>query len=355
MNEQIKSYLREKRNKLRYYKDLCLLYFFKGKKSNSNDASRIFLIGTEDFGNIGDHHIALSIIGFLHKNFNEKEIVEVTASEYYKKRPWLIRNIKKNDIIIMTGGGNFGNTYIVAQLIRRDIIEFWKQNFKLVMPVTVYYENSDDGKKQLEIDKTFFTKENNIVLITREKKSFDFASQQFECEIILTPDIVLSSSYDESKHRKKTVLFCIRNDKESTIDNSEKKRMKTVLLKFYDSIEEYDTQKDYCISKVERAQEVDKCIKSFQSVSLVVTDRLHGMIFAVITGTPCIVFGNYNHKVRDSFEWIKGIKSVRFVDDALEFENIVSNMIGEDCKKYDPSIFSGFYDKIKKIIMERLK
>ena len=27
---------------------------------------------------------------------------------------------------------------------------------------------------------------------------------------------------------------------------------------------------------------------------VVVTDRLHGMIFCAITGTPCVVFSNYN-------------------------------------------------------------
>ena len=51
---------------------------------------------------------------------------------------------------------------------------------------------------------------------------------------------------------------------------------------------------DYC--KENREQLLKQKIEEFQSAELVITDRLHGMIFSVITGTPCIAFDNLMRK-----------------------------------------------------------
>lgn len=40
---------------------------------------------------------------------------------------------------------------------------------------------------------------------------------------------------------------------------------------------------------------INKYIK-FRECELVITDRIHGMIFAAITGTPCIALSNYKIK-----------------------------------------------------------
>ena len=44
----------------------------------------------------------------------------------------------------------------------------------------------------------------------------------------------------------------------------------------------------------------------FSKAELVITDRLHGMIFSVITKTPCLVFDNKNHKISETYTaWLK--------------------------------------------------
>lgn len=53
----------------------------------------------------------------------------------------------------------------------------------------------------------------------------------------------------------------------------------------------------------------------FKSAKLVITDRLHGMIFCYLTNTPCLVFQNNNHKVRETYEWIKGNKNITLVEE----------------------------------------
>lgn len=45
-----------------------------------------------------------------------------------------------------------------------------------------------------------------------------------------------------------------------------------------------------------RKEALSDLFDQFRSLQLIVTDRLHGMIFAAITSTPCIVFGNFNQQ-----------------------------------------------------------
>ncbi len=42
----------------------------------------------------------------------------------------------------------------------------------------------------------------------------------------------------------------------------------------------------------DRMEELNSKFAEFLSSGLVITDRLHGMIFAAITGTPCIALDN---------------------------------------------------------------
>ena len=57
-----------------------------------------------------------------------------------------------------------------------------------------------------------------------------------------------------------------------------------------------------------------------RGAEVVVTDRLHGMIFCAITGTPCVVIRSFDHKVLEGFRWLKDVPSMKLVEnpDAAE-------------------------------------
>jgi pyruvyl transferase EpsI len=100
-----------------------------------------------------------------------------------------------------------------------------------------------------------------------------------------------------------------------------------------------DTQLDHHVSIDDRALELKRMIDIIRNSELVITDRLHGMIFCAITSTPCIVMSNYNYKVSGVYEWIKDLKYVSFLelDDASSLDYIIRDMLElkrEDCK-YD--------------------
>ena len=64
-----------------------------------------------------------------------------------------------------------------------------------------------------------------------------------------------------------------------------------------------------------------------------VTDRLHGMIFAALTKTPCIVVPNSNYKIKGIYEWLKGLNYISFLEDMDCFEDEVLRLMA--LKEFD--------------------
>ncbi len=334
---------------LRKCRDNAIKILRKFKKSEPHDP-RFFILGTEDYGNLGDHHIAVSVIEFLKRNFPDNEVIEITAIDYYKERKKLIWTIDPNDIIIMTGGGNFGNVYPGAQMIRRDITDTWKDNHKVVMPVTVYYEDNEEGNKNKRTDRSIFTKENNIVLAVRDQASYEIAAGLFQCEVLLVPDIVFASCYTNEEKRSDTVVCCLRSDLESAVDEEFKNLIKNRVSDYFDSCVEYDLQKDHLISKEQREKELKECIQRFKTAKLVITDRLHGMIFSAITGTPCIVIGNYNHKIRSGYDWVRDFEYMKYLEQQKDPDEILKTRFWEKEYEYDSRYFEKRFSDLVKAI-----
>lgn len=46
-----------------------------------------------------------------------------------------------------------------------------------------------------------------------------------------------------------------------------------------------------------------------------VTDRLHGMLFAILTERPCLVFANNNHKIESTIStWLQDTERIKLVN-----------------------------------------
>lgn len=84
-----------------------------------------------------------------------------------------------------------------------------------------------------------------------------------------------------------------------------------------------------------------------------VTDRLHGMIFAYITGTPAIVFSNSNQKVKNCFEWIKDCGYIFYMD-SFDKKSFIVNVDAVMKAKPNKQLFDAkrkeFYNQILNVL-----
>ena len=177
--------------------------------------------------------------------------------------------------------------------------------------------------------------------------SSSFALLLFTENIQRVPDIVLSSSKNDFgviTSERKGVLLCLRSDAERKINDFETDK----IIEYLDSqkldFRKTDMYSDCEVTKENRAECVRKKMQEFCRAKLVITDRLHGMIFAALSETPALVLGNYNHKVSGSFEWIKSLPYIKYADSVEEVLTEIPKMLKIQGCTYDNSVLSSYFD-----------
>ena len=290
-----------------YYK---IRYFFLLKKQMKKNKT-IFLLGTPVHENIGDAAIAYAELKYL-KNILPKDnnIIEVDQNHMIKYLAVLKKVIRSDTRLILHGGGNMGDEWIKEEEERRKVIKAFANNKMIIFPQTIHYQ---DKENLLESAK-FYAKFKNLTIVAREKKSFEILKKHYKNEIILTPDIVLSLksyNYINDIEKRKGCLLCYRNDNEAAMPAQTKRVIENILRKKEIKYSYTDMiSQNQILAEVRKSVIVNK-LKEFAGAQLVITDRLHGMVFCYLTNTPCIVFSNYNHKVLGTYEWIKDVNYIK--------------------------------------------
>ncbi|MDM1073036.1 polysaccharide pyruvyl transferase family protein [Empedobacter brevis] len=330
-------------------KILCKLFVSKGKENfdirgiknriNPNQPT-FFLLQTPVHINIGDHFISVAEIQFLENNFKNYNIIEIQEDivdvflEYGRKL------VKPQDRILIHGGGNLGNEYLHHENLRREIIQIFSKNKIIILPQTIHFSNDEIGEKELEKSISIYAKHSDLVICAREEKSYDFAKKSFENKVLLIPDIVLQYVLPEvlinDSVKKETAIAVLRSDRESILNEENRNFIIHTLSDKYKHVFKTDMfceNKEVVINNSTIRQKlIDEKLTLFRNSNLVVTDRLHGMIVSAITGVPCIAIGNYNHKIIESFKWIKLSTNTLFIQDIsdlpkamLDLEELVKN------------------------------
>lgn len=308
--------------------------------------TKILIIGVADYNNLGDHAIGYAQRLFLNSisiDTQKYEIIEVPLNTPFNH---ISKIINPNDVILITGGGNLGTKYEFLNDLYLPIIKKFPKNKKLFFPQSYTFDAKYDTSKSIKKIKNIFSKSaNNLTITARESKSYKLFKDTFpDNNVILTPDIVLSLDQNKNKNKtnKSDIIMLMRSDSEKTLDeNIEKQIINKLSSKYKITID--DTVVPDLISHKDRLYNLNKTWTKIKGNKLVITDRLHGMIFAQITGTPCIVFDNYNNKIKMTCEdWLNDMDHIRFINpneikNSTDFVKIASDLMSKSTKKFNTS------------------
>lgn len=313
---------------------------------------KIILFDLPTYGNVGDLAIAIAEEKFIKENLPQYEYRGIFDREVDHGIEKMKNEMNSEDVILLTGGGNLGDEYLFIEERRRKIISSFPNNKIIIMPQTIYFSNTEKGMKELEETKKIYNNHKNLTVVAREKVSFDKMKKEFSnVNVILTPDIVMYLN-EKQTYKRKGVVMVMRDDLEKTLTMKEIEKIKSEVLKKFNNIITIDTHiGDGEIYDTDRREIVFKeKIEEFQKAQLVITDRLHGMIFAAITGTPCIAISNYNHKIESSFEWLRTQNYIKFLKDVKEIENAIKELTGLGTCEYNNEFALKEYNKILDVI-----
>lgn len=325
-------------------------YIKKAFKKSKN--RRIVLIGSPIHGNLGDHAISIAEKRML-ENLVDYDFIEIPGYYYKFVKKMLERFINKEDIILITGGGFIGTLWPDEQDMVNSIIENFSNNRVIILPQTFYFSNDSMGKEELDKMQELIKKHHDIHIFARERKSYDFCMEHFGFAntIDLVPDMVLSFNFMKSIIHRSDVLLCFRSDKEKTISDLDLNNLYDDLKTYNLIIKRTDTVINHGISLRKRNNYFVEKLLEFQQCKLVITDRLHGMLFAAITGTPCIAVDNSSHKVKGVYEWLKSLEYIVFIDKIDKVNSIIEKLLEFKEVKYDLNIkYKNYFNKIKKLI-----
>ncbi|QOL36729.1 polysaccharide pyruvyl transferase family protein [Bifidobacterium subtile] len=88
----------------------------------------------------------------------------------------------------------------------------------------------------------------------------------------------------------------------------------------------------------------------FRKARLVITDRLHGMIFSAITGTPCIALNNSNGKVGMEYFWLQDLPYITFAEDVDALESLLPDMMNIADTHYPAEYFMRKFDSLTDLL-----
>jgi exopolysaccharide biosynthesis predicted pyruvyltransferase EpsI/nitroreductase len=307
-----------------------------------NEERTLFWVGCfgPEMHSVGDHAQTLAVQKFLSDHFSDYKVVRFyrdEVDEFFKCK------VKSDDLIFIHSSGDFGDlSYSNWHKTRKKMIASFP-NVKIVqLPVTVFYRSS----ASFEEDKIFFSNRPNLLILTRTKKDAELLEANFDCHVRFFPDFAFYLKPKQKETSRSGVLAIIRSDLESQFKIKsadtlmragfrtsnlvgrivrkgclwlfykpywfyKHQRVKRYLKKKYGNV----TFRDLQISNVDltdanRETYIDSVFQEYQKYELVVTDRFHGAVFAILNKTPFLTMPEFighklegaNDAVTDNYE-----------------------------------------------------
>lgn len=317
----------------------------------SRGEERVLILGTPEYHNLGDHAIAYAQERFAARFFPEKRLISVTEREISAQWRCLKQNVAPDDILLLQGGGNMGDAYGSIEELRLKILKGFPDNRTVLMPQTVHFTDRPEAVRLKKRMQAVYGVHRRLLLTARERTSYGRMKEYFpDCPVALCPDIVMSLCIqkDIPAVERKGILLLLRTDAEGLLNVGQLLEVKKLCGRYTDRAVMAETSISHGVPGDRRMEELRAKWSQLAGAGLVITDRLHGMIFSAITGTPCIVLANYNHKVAESFEWLKGLGYVHFCGDFSMLPGLLEEVWKETAAPhvYDDSAIREYYEQL---------
>jgi exopolysaccharide biosynthesis predicted pyruvyltransferase EpsI len=310
-------------------------------------SERICIIDPPGYANVGDSAIFLGELAFLRRNFPDARIDFFDTGNY---TPPCDRFIRDSSVILLQGGGNFGEIWPRHHAIRMAVLSRFPGR-----PI-VQFPQSISFRTRAGIDATAraIEQQGNFTLLVRDRKSQAFAEAHFPCTTILCPDMAFALG-DIEREAPSLDFFCLlRRDKEVVIDHS---RLLQVLAELGGSL----GVEDWIEAPGSRLGQWDKTLgrtwrrfpwaightRSFafrlreryarerlafglgllSKGSMVITDRLHAHVLCCLLGVRHLLFDSLDGKVSALYgAWTKGTQHARLVSSVDQVAGLVHEL-----------------------------
>lgn len=289
------------------------------------------LYGLPNYANVGDLLIWEGILEFL-KKVPFKCKGECAWNEYPTNPS------AEDSIILIQGGGYFGDVWRKAWEYVLDGIRPYRDNKIIILPMSIYYE--DDSLRQADAD--YLAGFKDLIICTRDEASFHCAKTYFRNQVLLVPDMAwhIGRNYLSRWMRPSSgkVLLLKRTDKELESEdicipgiNADVHDWPTIesLTPSEIRFKKYIRLVDKCQRKLPRVRSLLQGLKNksfdfyyrnqinsrgisfISSYETIYTTRLHALILSVLLGKEVYLIDNSYGKLSACYKtWLKDVDRV---------------------------------------------
>jgi len=316
----------------------------------------IYLLCVPEHKNLGDHAIAQATEEYLSAILPcDTALHQLTHAAQKKHFSCMRKYLNREDVLLINGGGNMGVEWFFYESMTREIISNFPDNRVVIMPQTMFYGDSERGKAELARSVVIYSAHPDLHLFAREKTSYELMKKTYtKNHVYLAPDMVLAMSRTLPRRERSGILLCLRDDPERNLTDADTGKIAETARRFDTDIRFTDTvvTGKQTIALDARNDAIEEMLDQFRRSRLVVTDRLHGMVFAAITGTPCIATGNYNHKVSGVYEWICGLDYIEYCSPTENLEHVMGLLLSLGERSYDEKVLVPLYEQLRQVVLK---
>ncbi len=173
-------------------------------------ASRCALLGYPNHRNPGDHAIWLAAKQLLRQL--EVEVVYVCDWQTYSREA-LTTAVDSGAVILLTGGGNFGDLWPRTQGLRERVLADFRGVPTVQLPQSVQFDDAENRER----NRLLLERHGSVTLMLRDRASLERAQQWFAVPAQLVPDLALRRPVPASGSEAPVseIVWVARRDKES--------------------------------------------------------------------------------------------------------------------------------------------
>lgn len=273
------------------------------------------------------------------------------------------RPIDKKTVILLQGGGNFGDLWYGPHDFRKNIIYHYPDNKIIILPQTVYYIS----RKTLIKDAILFHAHKHLTICARDLFSYKLLKRNcFAKNIVCVPDMAFfidqNTLLPSINNKTNLNLYLKRCDKELSEYNKTNKYIENscdvhdwptyekedTVLKHLQFLIDKKKDFDQYAEEVFRKHMVQTGVDFLSMYNNIYTTRLHACILSILLDKDVTMFNNsYGKNYYFYNSWLKNIQGVNLIGEqsnVLSIKDIICIVLSRMCVFFDEI---GLWKKIK--------
>ena len=252
----------------------------------------VALLDVPDHTNVGDHAITVGELAALRRGGHRLAHVSAIATGDLDRAASRVNG----GTVLLHGGGNLGDFWPTHQEYREHVLDRFKGHKVVQLPQSLWFERDDTLLRAQRA----FDEHPDFALLVRDEPGLEFARRHFTCRVELCPDSAFAIGPLERRSRPTDDVLCLAREDHERVDGAA-------------AVEAVDWPRPFERSELRlrhlaarlarwnadgllrRAYErlawgrVERGLSLLSQGRVVVSDRLHAHILALLLGIPHVV------------------------------------------------------------------